>query len=56
MHENGDVEGLTRLLAMAGSDPEGTAHMILDSEWLVRHEFRVVRSFLTGCLRGIPND
>lgn len=53
IEDTDDVAGLIRVLSMY-DDPQSAAHGLLNSEWILRHEFGVVRSFLKGCLEGVP--
>lgn len=51
-----DIRGLVRVLNLAGvtgSDANGAALHILDSEWLTRRDTRVVESFLSEMLAGV---
>ncbi len=53
-YEEYDMEGLERILASCGvPDPEAVAETLVNSEWMLRHEFSTVKSFLRGALEGI---
>lgn len=52
--EEEDFEGLVRLIGYyQGEGPDVMAHAIFESEWLLRHEFKVVRSFVKDIQEGL---
>jgi hypothetical protein len=56
-YEDYDMQGLERVLALCGvPDSEAAAETIANSEWMLRHEFRTVKSFLRGALEGIEES